>query len=140
MAELTATLDTHLENERQLTVSKTEIEADLGSLRQRNELLSELGIQHRERRQSLKEALERAGLDEARFLADHLRVPEGWAPSLDLFLGALEDAVILPVGEDALGLARALAGGKGTGSLLRPRHRPHPQPLVGHPAVVESNH
>jgi chromosome segregation protein len=135
MAELTATLDTHLENERQLAVSKTEIESDLGSLRQRSELLSELGIQHRERRQALKEALERAGLDEARFLADHLRVPEGWASSLDLFLGALEDAVILPAGEDALGLARALAGGKGTGSLLRPRYRPHPQPLVGHPAV-----
>ncbi|TNF71075.1 MAG: hypothetical protein EP299_12645 [Acidobacteria bacterium] len=92
-------------------------------------------MQHQERRQALREALTRAGLDEAQFLADHLRVPEGWAPSLDLFLGALEDAVILPADEDALGLARALAGGKGTGSLLRPRHRAHPQPLVGHPAV-----
>jgi chromosome segregation protein len=135
LAELTATLDTHLENERELAVKKTEIEAELGSLRQRSELLSELGIRHQERRQALKEALSRAGLDEARFLADHLRVPEGWAPSLDLFLGALEDAVILPAEEDALRLARALAAGQGTGSLLRPRHHPDPLPLVGHPAV-----
>ncbi|MGB6364567.1 MAG: AAA family ATPase, partial [Thermoanaerobaculia bacterium] len=105
MAQLTATLDTHLENERQLSVKKTEIEAALGSLRQRSELLSELGTRHQERRQALQEALARAGLEEARFLADHLRVPEGWAPSLDLFLGALEDAVILPAEEDALGLA-----------------------------------
>jgi chromosome segregation protein len=135
MAELTATLDAHLENERQLSLEKTEIETDLGSLRQRSELLAELGIRHQERRQALQEALARAGLEETRFLADHLRVPEGWAPSLDLFLGALEDAVILPAEEDALGLARALAGGRGSGSLLRPRHNADPLPLVDHPAV-----
>ena len=43
----------------------------------------------------LQEALQAVGLEDRPFLADRFEVPEGWAASLDLFLGELEDAILL---------------------------------------------
>ncbi len=97
-----------------------DLSAQRDSLQQRQRLLTELEEQQEERRSRLKEALQAAGLEERPFLVDRFDVPEGWAASLDLFLGELEDAVLLQPEDDALGLAQTLTEGRATGRLLRP--------------------
>ncbi len=92
----------------------------LAALRNRRALLAELGERHAERRQAVQTALAEAGFAAPEFLADRLRVPDGWEASLDLFLGGLAEAVVVPDGGDPLPLLRALAAGHATGRLIRP--------------------
>jgi chromosome segregation protein len=100
-------------------------EDEIHSLRQRRQLLYELGEKQEERRSLLQQALEDAGLAQRPFLIDQIEVPEGWEGSLDLFLGELEDAVILESDDNAIGLAESLSEGPATGRLLRPHGTAH---------------
>ena len=116
----TLKLDELILQQETLVQEQADLEARLADLRQRHALLTELGEEHEERRRALERLLQEAGLERLEFLADRLKVPPGWERSLDLFLGGVEDAVVLPPDRDALELARALAGGRGTGRLLKP--------------------
>ena len=101
------------------------LETERDRLQRRQQVLDELEEQQQERRARLREALEEAGLEHRPFLSDQFEVPEGWAASLDLFLGELEDAVLLEPEDDALGLAQSLAEGRATGRLLQPHGTSH---------------
>ncbi len=112
-------LEEVLQQAEALREERTELETKLGELRQRRGLLTELGAQHQEKRRALEAVLIEAGLERPEFLARHLQVPKGWEKSLDLFLGGLEDAVVLPSDSDALELAWAISARGRTGRLLR---------------------
>ena len=95
---------------RDAAFTREEAAAELTARRQRHALLDELAEADRERRDRLSEALTEAGLDEPRFLLDDLEVPEGWAAAIDLWLGRLAHAVVLPADEEGLALAGLLSG------------------------------
>jgi len=101
------------------------VDTTIETLEQRKQVLYELSAKQEERRGLLQRALEEAGLAQRPFLIDQIEVPEGWETSLDLFLGELEDAVILQANDDALGLAASLTEGPATGRLLRPHGTDH---------------
>jgi chromosome segregation protein len=105
-----AALDATLRREAEAADRKRALEAELGGARQRQRLLADLGRAHAERRGALLTALAEAGLDSPVFLAEEAHAALGWERSLDVYLGALADAVVLPAGTSALALARALAG------------------------------
>jgi chromosome segregation protein len=90
------------------------LETTFADLQRRQQVLTELEDQQKERRARLQEALQDAGLESRPFLSDRFEVPEGWAASLDLFLGELEDAILLEPEDDALGLAQTLTQGRAT--------------------------
>jgi chromosome segregation protein len=107
---------------------------DLAAKRQRHTLLGELAEADRERRERLTAALAEAGIEEPRFLADGLDVPAGWAGAIDLWLGRLAHAVVLPGDKEGLALARMLSGGGA--SLLRGAEEDElTTPLINDPAV-----
>ncbi len=120
LGERQAALENLLARHAELAADRDGLAAELAALGRRREVLTELGRAHRERRDVLVEALAEAGLAGPEFLADRLQVPEGWERSLDLYLGELADAVIVPPSTDGLALARALAAGRGSGRLLEP--------------------
>jgi chromosome segregation protein len=96
---------------------------ELTDRRQRAKLLQQLSAAHEERRVSLESALAASGLDSPRYLAGEIAAVEGWEQALDFYLGALTDAVILPIEEASVTLARHLAGKlqkSGGTTLLRP--------------------
>jgi chromosome segregation protein len=105
-----AALDATLRREAEAAERKRGLEAELGGARQRQRLLADLARADAERRGALLAALAEAGLAAPRFLAEQAHAALGWERSLDVFLGALADAVVLPEGASALALARALAG------------------------------
>lgn len=106
------------------------------ALRHRREVLSELEHVQRARRDDMRRALAAVGVDEPEFFGDRLEVPAGWERSLDLFLGELEDAVLLPEQHDGLELARVLTDGRVTGHLLEPNDDPDARPLEVDDAAV----
>jgi len=82
-----------------------------------------------------------AGLEAPRRLRDAVRALRGWETSLDLFLGDLLDAILLP--EDAAPrelAARLAAEGRSVATLLRPlgAERPASWPRPQDPAIVAS--
>ena len=89
-------------------------------------------------RAAIRESLSKAGLENAAFLGDSLKVPEEWTASLDLYLGELENAVVLQAGVNALDLARALEDGQTRGSLLQPRRFPSDAAALADPAIQSS--
>jgi chromosome segregation protein len=97
--------------------ARDEATAELAAHRQRHRLLGELAEADRERRERLTDTLAEAGVGEPRFLSEQLRVPEGWAGTIDLWLGRLSHAVVLPGDEEGLALAHILSGSGA--SLLR---------------------
>jgi chromosome segregation protein len=103
-----------LDSERTVAVK------DRDSLRHRREVLAELEHVRRARRDDMRRALAAVGIAEPEFLGDLLDVPAGWERSLDLFLGELEDAVLIPAEQDGLELVRVLTDGRVTGHLLEP--------------------
>jgi chromosome segregation protein len=105
-----AALDATLRREAEAAERKRGLDADLGGARQRQRLLADLARAHVERRGALLAALADAGLAAPEFLAEQAHAALGWERSLDVYLGALADAVVLPAGASALALARALAG------------------------------
>lgn len=92
---------------------------ELVALEQRRDLLRELVAARQERLRALTDTLAEAGLPQVTLLSEKLQVPDGWAQSLDLYLGELADAAILPGDEDGLRLARFLLDEGAGGRLIR---------------------
>ena len=105
-----AALEATLRREAEAADRKRALEAEIGGARQRQRLLADLARAHAERRGVLLAALADAGLANPTFLAEQAHAALGWERSLDVYLGGLTDAVLLPPGDSALDLARALAG------------------------------
>ncbi|HEY6320800.1 MAG TPA: hypothetical protein VJA16_04505, partial [Thermoanaerobaculia bacterium] len=105
-----ADLEATLRREAEAADRKRALEADISGARQRQRLLADLARAHAERRGVLLAALADAGLANPTFLAEQAHAALGWERSLDVYLGGLTDAVLLPPGDSALDLARALAG------------------------------
>jgi len=122
-AELEATrkaLETAVRSEAAATEERRRLEDELRGARQRRQLLAELAEAHAEGRAALLEALGDTGIDEPEFLAGRLAAAPGWERSLDFYLGALADAVLVPEGEDPLDLALALKGRGPGASVVAP--------------------
>jgi chromosome segregation protein len=105
-----AALEATLRREAEAAERKRALEGEIGGARQRQRLLADLARAHAERRGVLLAALADAGLANPTFLAEQAHAALGWERSLDIYLGGLTDAVLLPPGDSALDLARALAG------------------------------
>jgi chromosome segregation protein len=105
-----AALEATLRREAEAADRKRALEGDINGARQRRRLLADLARAHAERRGALLAALADAGLASPAFLAEQAHAALGWERSLDVYLGGLTDAVLLPPGASALELARALAG------------------------------
>jgi chromosome segregation protein len=105
-----AALEATLRREAEAAERKRALEGDITGARQRQRLLADLARAHAERRGVLLAALADAGLANPTFLAEQAHAALGWERSLDVYLGGLTDAVLLPPGDSALALARALAG------------------------------
>jgi chromosome segregation protein len=130
-----AALDATLRREAEAADRKRALEADIGGARQRQRLLADLARAHAERRGVLLAALADAGLAAPAFLAEQAHAALGWERSLDVYLGGLTDAVLLPPGASALALAHALAG-RSRAILLEPAPPADP-PQVVDPADSE---
>jgi chromosome segregation protein len=105
-----AELEAVLRREATADERRRALDGELTGARQRQRLLADLSLAHAERRSALLAALAEAGLPSPALLAERAQAAAGWERSLDVYLGGLTDAVVLPPGESALGLARALAG------------------------------
>jgi len=105
-----AALEATLRREAEAADRKRALEGEISGARQRQRLLADLARAHAERRGVLLAALADAGLANPTFLAEQAHAALGWERSLDVYLGGLTDAVLLPPGSSALDLARALAG------------------------------
>ncbi len=121
--------------EREVTERVDALDGQVADLERRLELLEELGRTHEARRQEVRAALGESGLESLSLLADRLEVPAGWEQSLDLYLGELADAVILPEGESGVGVAATLLDGRGTFRLLGRIDRAEVLPRIDDPAV-----
>jgi chromosome segregation protein len=139
---VTAALETTMRREAEAGLRQRALESDIAGARQRQRLLADLSRAHAERRAALLAALAEAGLASPRVLAEEAHAALGWERSLDVYLGGLTDAVVLPPGTGALALARALAGSSRAILLEAPdadNAGEHPaQPQVDDPAVVLS--
>ncbi len=124
-----------MDRERQVTEDVDRLDGRVAELERRLELLEELGRAQEARRREVREALGETGLESLTFLAERLAVPAGWEQSLDLYLGELADAVVLPAGESALGVARALSESRGTFRLLGATGPPDTVAEVRDPAI-----
>ncbi len=109
---------------------------ELIEAQKRAAVLAELGQRDAERRRELHDALFQLGLGEARFLSDEVDVPKGWEHTLDLFLGRLQGAVLVPEDEDALAIALAVGGSHLEATLLRPAGVTDERPAVDDPSIV----
>ncbi|HZF10292.1 MAG TPA: chromosome segregation protein SMC [Thermoanaerobaculia bacterium] len=107
--KVAGTLDATMKREGEASERKRSLEAELSGVRQRQRILADLSRAHAERRKALVEALASAGIPAA-FLAGEAKALAGWERSLDFYLGALADAVVLPAGQSALAVAHQLAG------------------------------
>ncbi|MDE2849798.1 MAG: chromosome segregation protein SMC [Acidobacteriota bacterium] len=119
-----AALDTS-RNRRQAAQAELETRREeLVEAQKRAAVLRELGRRDEELRAGIRDALIELELAEPRFLSDEVNVPAGWENSLDLFLGPLRNAILAPADEDAVAIARALAGFDHQVTLLRPADAP----------------
>ncbi len=101
---------------------------ELVEAQKRAAVLRELGQRDEELRAGIRDALLELELPAPRFLGDEVNVPAGWEDSLDVFLGPLRHAVLVPGDEDAVAIARALAGFDRQVTLLRPAGPGPPAP------------
>ncbi|MEO8505940.1 MAG: AAA family ATPase, partial [Acidobacteriota bacterium] len=106
--------------ETELVTSERTLHGEATSIRQRGALLEELSAAYEERRHALREGLAAAGVTAPHFLGDGLAALPGWEKSLDLYLGELADAVVLPRDGNGLTFAEALVQTRTAGKLLRP--------------------
>jgi len=112
-------LGAHERRSESLDGMRSDLKHELVTLEQRRELLAELVAARRERLRLFAATLAEAGLPQVTLLSERFKVPEGWARSLDLYLGELADAAILPNDEDGLRLARFLLDEAAGGRLVR---------------------
>ncbi len=122
----------------ELAGRQDDLEQELTDVSQRQRLLSQLSEEQAKRRAAVQQSLAAVGFEAASFLGDSLKVPEEWAASLDLYLGELENAVVLPEGTDALDLVRTLEASQTSGSLLQPRREGPYSSVIDDPAIQAS--
>jgi chromosome segregation protein len=134
-----AALEATLRREAEAADRKRALEGDINGARQRQRLLADLARAHAERRGVLLAALADAGLANPTFLAEQAHAALGWERSLDVYLGGLTDAVLLPPGDSALALARALAG-RSRAILLETGEPAAPELPVQLPGSVAADH
>jgi chromosome segregation protein len=108
--QVASRLDATMRREAEAAERKRALENEIGAARQRQRLLADLARAHGERRGALLAALRDAGVTTPRFLAEQAHAALGWERSLDIYLGGLADAVLVPPGTSPLALAAALAG------------------------------
>ena len=138
---LATMVDTQAARELRLAeaeASARQLASDLAAARQRREFLADLRAAHAERRDSLRAGLAAAGLDDPQFLGDRLAAPAGWERTLDLYLGELADAALLPAGQDGLALAGELSRSRTAGVLLRPLSEASAAAVVDDPSVMST--
>ncbi len=133
-----AALEQTRRRENEASERKRGLESEISGARQRQRMLADLSRAHEQRRAALVAALAAAGIEPA-FLAGRAHALAGWERSLDFYLGALADAVLLPPGKSARGLAAELAG-RAAASLVEPRPSDSAleenAPAIDDPAVV----
>jgi chromosome segregation protein len=133
-----AALELTMRRDAAAAESKRRLEDQLSGARQRQRILDELSRAHAQRRAALGAARAAAGLESPVYLASLAAAVEGWERSLDVYLGALADAVVLAPGESARELAQALAG-RAAAVLVERRAGPaEAWPAMDDPAVVLS--
>jgi chromosome segregation protein len=133
-----AALELTLRREAEASERKRGLEDRLSGARQRQRILAELSRAHAQRRAALEQALADAGVEDPLYLAAQAKAVEGWERSLDVYLGALADAVVLAPGESARSLAQALAGRAEAVLVERREGAAEPWPVVDDAAVVLS--
>ncbi len=134
-------LDGLLAREAEASERLRALETERTAGRERLRFLTELDEGGHVAAEELASRLRAAGLDAPRRLRDTVRALRGWETSLDLFLGGLLDAILLPENEASLALAARLAtGGRSAATLLRPlaSERPAAWPRPQDPAIVAS--
>ena len=134
-AHTEAALEETRRRESEASEAKRGLEAEISGARQRQRILADLSRAHAERRAALEAALAAAGVEPA-FLASRARALPGWERSLDFYLGALADAVLLPPGRSARELAAELAG-RAAASLVEPRSPEDPAASSVEPRASE---
>jgi chromosome segregation protein len=138
VAEHRSRLEELKSSQSELAGRQDELEQELTDLSQRQRLLSQLSEEQERRRSAVQDSLAKVGLENASFLGDTLDVPEEWTASLDLYLGELENAVVLQEGADALGLVQALEDSQTRGSLLQPNSGSSSSSIPDDPAIQTS--
>ncbi len=131
-------LEGTMRREAEASSQKRALEDQLTGARQRQKILAELSRAHAQRRSALEKVLATAGIDSPVYLAAQAKAVAGWERSLDVYLGALADAVVLEPGESARGLAQALAGRSAAILIERQQGLPEAWPVVDDSAVVLS--
>jgi chromosome segregation protein len=137
LAAARAELDRRLFAEAGAAEALATTERELAVTAERRRFLSEVAASAADRDRDLAERLAEIGLPDAERLGARVRALRGWEKSLDLYLGALVEAVLVPADRSSLELAAALAErGRGGAIFLRPlppgTATPHPEA----PAVV----
>jgi chromosome segregation protein len=97
-----------------------ELEQERAVTAERRRFLAELADAAEDQRRDLAERLAEIGLPDAERLGARIRARRGWEKSLDLYLGDLVDAVLVPAERSGLDLAAALAErGRGGADFVR---------------------
>ncbi len=118
LAELGADVERRRAALAELESRRSEALDELRALETDRDVLEELERVQAARRRGLTEVFERADLGHPSFLADRLAVPEGWERSLDLYLGALADAIVVGDTATAAVAVNALADSDMTAGLI----------------------
>ncbi|MEE2777035.1 MAG: chromosome segregation protein SMC [Acidobacteriota bacterium] len=119
LEQASAGLQSTLDEEAAALEQRDMLRTEATRLGQRSRFLDELEEEERERRSTVCTALAGAGIDEPAFLADSLRVPPEWEHSIDLYLEAVRDAVLVPRDEDPMTLASLMSAAGARGTLLQ---------------------
>ncbi len=117
--EVEENLQTVLTREAETQRNLEEAQDRLSVMRNRRTVLEELERAQVERRAKIKETLDAQGFSHLQFLDQVVTVPSGWEAALDLWLGQLRDALLVPGDEDVMALAEALTESDSSATLLR---------------------
>ena len=143
LADARENLERLLASEAAAADSVRGLEQERAVTAERQRFLAELAAGAEDQRRDLAERLAEIGLPDAERLGARIRALRGWEKSLDLYLGDLVEAVLVPRERSSLDLAAALAErGRGGASFVRglgaesPAAPPAPPAPPNDPAVV----
>jgi len=138
LVEARSALDALLAREAEAAERLRRFETDRTARRERQRFLAELAESAASREAELAARLAEAGLPQPARLGARVRALRGWETSLDLYLGELLEAVLVPAGASGLELAARLAErGRAAGALLEPvAAEPEGWPRPEDPAIV----
>ena len=143
LADARENLERLLASEAAAADSVRGLEQERAVTAERQRFLAELAAGAEDQRRDLAERLAEIGLPDAERLGARIRALRGWEKSLDLYLGDLVEAVLVPRERSSLDLAAALAErGRGGASFVRglgaesPAAPPAPPAAPDDPAVV----